>query len=129
MNSPNEKSSPKNELSLGGQSFLITDPLSLLAVIPEEDRRKIVVDYAAKNLDVDNELKRKINDAKLASMQMDNFVNRANNDTDGKFHFEQEFQTGTGKAKISTRTVQSNSLVPVLIIIGAILVLIALVSK
>jgi hypothetical protein len=128
MNSPNEKSSQKNELSLGGQSFQITDPISLLSVLPEEERKKIVVDYAAKSLDVDNELKRKISDAKLASMQMDNFVDRANADTQGKFHFEQEFATGTGKAKISTRTVQSTSIVTVLVIIGLIIVLIAIVT-
>ena len=128
MNTPNEKSSPKNELSLRGQGFQITDPLSMLSVLPEEERQKIVRDHTERSLEIEIELKRKINDAKLASMQMDNFVDRANADTEGKFHFEQEFQTGTGRAKISTRTVQSTSIITVLIIIGVILVLIAIVS-
>lgn len=128
MSSPNEKSSQKNELSLGGQRFQITDPLSLLSVLPEEDRKKIVVDYAAKSLDVETELKQKIQKSQLAGFEMDSFIDRTNQDSQGKLNLSGEFETGTGKVKISTRTVQSTSIVTVLVIIGAILVLIAIVT-
>lgn len=129
MSSPNERSSSNNELSLGGKNFQLTDTLSILSALPEEERQKIVRDYAITSLEIDAEIKRKVNDAKLASMQMSTFVDLANSDTEGKFSFEQEFQTGTGKAKISTRSVKSTSLVTVLIIVGSVLVLIAIVMK
>ncbi|MDB4607338.1 hypothetical protein OAH64_00660 [bacterium] len=127
MSDPENQSSSKNELSKS-KDFTPDDAMGFLAVLPKEEQQAIARKQAEGLLDVDKKLYQKASQAKLANAEMDRMIDRVNDDTEGKISIEQEFQTGTGKAKITTKAVSGDNLMPVLVVIGIIILLIVLLK-
>ncbi len=127
MNEPETPSSSKNELSRS-KDFTPDDAMSFLSVLPKEEQQAIARKHAEGLLEVDNALYNQARQAKLADAEMDRMIDRVNEDTEGKLSIEQEFKTGTGKAKITTKAVSGDNLMPVLVVIGIIILLIVLLN-